>query len=247
MVDEVLSELADVLSGLSSMEKESTMEIFVYGDGERVFHPMVDTYLLCSALPYWEPSRPWRIYCRAAGFMRFWCLIVCLTRLLFATGPVFTDHWSCLFVVLLHAFASDQLARPTGLRKLYEGRQHLECLNSFISRIILMANYLKNDQVGIGWTINNFHDDSFQTSNQVITGASVFGHSGRNTWLRKVLRPDTASGHPPVQRFRAAPAIHEERVRARTRSAAARLLQARHGNHVGTRATATKAGASRGC
>ena len=103
-----------------------------------------------------------------------------------------------------------------------------------------MANYLKNDQVGIGWTINNFHDDSFQTSNQVITGASVFGHSGRNTWLRKVLRPDTASEHPPVQRFRAAPAIHEERVRARTWSAAARLLQARHGHHVGTRATAVR-------
>ena len=59
--------------------------------------------MLIGGIPFRPPRRLHaRVWILTVGVFRYLCMGVCLTRFVYATGPSFTDHFSCAVVVYLH-------------------------------------------------------------------------------------------------------------------------------------------------
>jgi hypothetical protein len=72
----------------------------------QLFHPLFEFFMAASGLVYnpqaW--SRPMRVWTRMVRSLSLTFFAICLWRLIYATGPAYTDWYSCLYVVCIHLF-----------------------------------------------------------------------------------------------------------------------------------------------
>jgi len=74
-------------------------------DGQQVMHDAFEVLLIFGGVPYRTPSRravrSWVFFVLCG---RAVCLATCITRLVYAHGPSYTDFHSCLGMVLVHTY-----------------------------------------------------------------------------------------------------------------------------------------------
>jgi hypothetical protein len=78
-------------------------------DGEedvQLFHNFFEYYMVACGLVYNKDA--WSVaallWTRVVRFMSIACFMICFWRLVYASGPAYTDWFSCLYVVLIHVF-----------------------------------------------------------------------------------------------------------------------------------------------
>jgi len=88
-----------------------------HGDTLKLFHPLFEHYMVASGLVYnidaW--SKPVQAWVPVVRCLSLACFGICLWRLIYATGPAYTDWFSCLYVVCIHLFLFHGVVWTTGL------------------------------------------------------------------------------------------------------------------------------------
>lgn len=109
---ECLSELCSFFEEGAVAKAGNTVEedicrtsLRIGANGMQVTHDIFEALLLFGGVPCHTPSLFWsRAWVFFVLYGRAVCLAMCIIRLIYAHGPSFTDHQSCLAVVMLHAY-----------------------------------------------------------------------------------------------------------------------------------------------
>lgn len=103
----------------------------------QLFHNFFEYYMVSCGLVYNEAawSAPVLLWSKVVRCMSIACFGICLWRIIYASGPAYTDRFSCLYVVLIHVF-------------LYHG---IHCMTSLLSSQVmkeLLQHISNSDLVG---------------------------------------------------------------------------------------------------
>jgi hypothetical protein len=117
--------------------KEGALHVKDDAETTQLFHNFFEYYMVFCGLVYNEAawSTPVLLWAKVVRCMSIACFGICLWRLIYATGPAYTDRFSCLYVVLIHVF-------------LYHG---ILCMTSLLSSQVmkeLLQHIANSDLVG---------------------------------------------------------------------------------------------------
>jgi hypothetical protein len=154
---ECLAEVRNFLEGVigdadaaDDLACDSALRIGTDAQLPKVMHDVFEAVLVFGGIPFrtprWAASRAW---CAFVVCGRLACLAVCVVRMVYATGPAFTDVQSVLAVVLYHAFAFYCPLHLIGVLSRPSTRRMLASLNDSTSREVAERLHVLTRRAGI--------------------------------------------------------------------------------------------------